>query len=38
MTISAAQSVDILSESGSNLILSEGDEILVNGTRVQNNG
>ncbi|BCZ45180.1 hypothetical protein psyc5s11_12470 [Clostridium gelidum] len=38
MTISAQKSVDILCESGSNLILSEGDEILVNGTRVHNNG
>ncbi len=38
MTISAQKSVDILCESGSNVILSEGDEILVTGTRVQNNG
>ncbi|AGX41794.1 contractile injection system protein, VgrG/Pvc8 family [Clostridium saccharobutylicum] len=38
MTISAQKSVDILCESGSNVILSEADEILVNGTRVQNNG
>lgn len=38
MTISAQKSVDILCEAGSNLILSEGDEILVNGTRVHNNG
>lgn len=38
MTISAQKSVDILCEAGSNIILSEGDEILVTGTRVQNNG
>lgn len=38
MTISAAQSVDILCEAGSSVILTDGDEILVSGTRVQNNG
>ncbi|WP_173682201.1 contractile injection system protein, VgrG/Pvc8 family [Clostridium saccharoperbutylacetonicum] len=38
ITISAQKSVDILCEAGSSLILSEGDEILVSGTRVQNNG
>lgn len=38
MTISAQKSVDILCEAGSSVILSEGDEILVTGTRVQNNG
>lgn len=38
MTISAQNSVDILCEAGSSVILSSGDEILVKGTRVQNNG
>lgn len=38
MTISAQKSVDILCEAGSSVILSEGDEILVTGTRIQNNG
>lgn len=38
MTISATQSVDILCEAGSSVILTDGDEILVSGTRVQNNG
>lgn len=38
ITISAQKSVDILCEAGSSVILSEGDEILVTGTRVQNNG
>ncbi|MBU3104335.1 contractile injection system protein, VgrG/Pvc8 family [Clostridium gasigenes] len=38
MIISAQKSVDILCEAGSNVILSESDEILVTGTRIQNNG
>jgi len=38
MAISAQKTVDILCEAGSSLILSEGDEILVSGTRIQNNG
>lgn len=38
MTISAQEKVDILCETGSSLIMSEGDEILVTGIRVHNNG
>ncbi len=38
MTISASESVDILCEAGSNLIMNEGDELLLTGTRVHNNG
>lgn len=38
ITITAGKSVDILCESGSSLIMSEGDEILVTGTRTHNNG
>ncbi|OOM76183.1 hypothetical protein CLPUN_27960 [Clostridium puniceum] len=38
MTISAQKSVDILCETGSSLIMNEGNEILVTGTRTHNNG
>jgi len=38
MTISAQKSVDILCETGSSLIMNEGDEILATGTRTHNNG
>lgn len=38
MTICAKKSVDIQCESGSSLVMSEGDEILATGTRVANNG
>ncbi len=38
MTIGAQKSIDLLCDSGSSLIMSEGDEILISGTRTLNNG
>lgn len=37
-TVSAQKSIDMLCEAGGNLVMSEGDEILVSGTRTLNNG
>lgn len=38
LTVSAEKSIDMLCEAGGNLVMSEGDEILVSGTRTLNNG
>lgn len=38
LTVSAQKSIDMLCEAGGNLVMSEGDEILVSGTRTLNNG